>query len=310
MGGQQVGAQAQASSGAGDPEPIRVPMVSLSRSWPEQIRREVMAVHLSASVAIPYAELEAAMKRGKAAFTWKQLRLWIQPKPSSALAEHDSLNLELPLAVLTPIFLARRSAPKARTQRPVSAEIPDIFAARSDAEPAGPAEADAAAVSPAPPAPANSSTLEHRIASSLANTVAQPAARDKVRTPATGSNGKLDQLTTARSSPLPTELVQRACHLTGVSGALLATLDGLIIASQLPPGMRAETAAGFLPEIFNRLSQYTRELKVGEPTQVEMLVGNTPVQIYRTANAYYAILGKASEPLPKLQLTALAARLT
>jgi predicted regulator of Ras-like GTPase activity (Roadblock/LC7/MglB family) len=94
-----------------------------------------------------------------------------------------------------------------------------------------------------------------------------------------------------------------------VAGALVATLDGLIIASQLPNSMNSETAAAFLPQIFTRLGQYTRELKLGDPSEVEMLVGKVPLQIYRTPYCFFAVLGKATEPLPKLQLAALAAQI-
>ncbi len=95
-----------------------------------------------------------------------------------------------------------------------------------------------------------------------------------------------------------------------MSGALIATPDGLVIASQLPPTLHAETAAGFLPQIYSRLSQYTRELKLGEPSQVELLVESVPLQVYKTSQAYFAVLGRAAEPLPKLQLNALANQLS
>ena len=74
--------------------------------------------------------------------------------------------------------------------------------------------------------------------------------------------------------------------------------------------MKAETAAGFLPQIFNRLNQYTRELKLGDPSQVEVLVGQVPLQIIKTNGVYFAVLGKSAEPLPKLQLIALANQLS
>jgi len=135
------------------------------------------------------------------------------------------------------------------------------------------------------------------------------AVAERPRT-AAGGAVPLDRLTAARSSPLPTQLVQRACHLSGVSGALLATADGLVIASQVAQGMSAEAIAAFLPEIYGRLNQYTRELKLGDPTNIELVAGNIPLQIFKVANTFYALFGKAAEPLPKLQLSALAAQLS
>lgn len=279
-------------------EGVKVPLVSLARNWPEALRREILGSHLSASIQIPFQELEAAMKRGQALFSWKQLRLWMHPKPSSALTEHDSTSLELPLSVVVPLFLARRNevshAPKKRV---IAEPIPDVFQARKTAE-----------VSPAvpelPDPPAESTTPAPAPVQGQAATDRKPAA-------GTSSAGSTpDELTLARSSALPTQTVQRACHLSGVAGALLATPDGLVIASQLPPTMNVETAAGLIPQIFTRISQYTRELKLGEPRQVEILVENVPLHIIKTPSAYFAVLGKSAETLPKLQLNALATQLS
>jgi predicted regulator of Ras-like GTPase activity (Roadblock/LC7/MglB family) len=263
-----------------------------------------MRTHLAASVQIPFAELEAAMKQGKAVFKWKQIRLWMGSPLSQALSEHDDLNLELPLAVLTPLFLARLSS-KGPTQKVAARpEFPDVFSARKEGESSEPQPVPAA--SPAVPAP---QSFEQRITESFAAAVA-PAKAPTAPPVAKPAASAPDPLTLARSNPLPAELVHKACQLSGVAGALVVTTDGLIIASQLPPGMNAETAAGFLPQIYGRLGQYTRELKLGDPSHVEMLVGNIPLQIYRGHSAYFAVLGKAAEPLPKLQLNSLASQLS
>jgi predicted regulator of Ras-like GTPase activity (Roadblock/LC7/MglB family) len=287
-------------------EPLKVALVSLARNWPDPMRREILATHLAASVNLPFAELEAAMKRGKVVFSWKQLRLWMSPKASTALSEHDAVNLELPLAILTPLFLARRSAFAKPRKASAGHEIPDVFLARKTAEqvhtPASPALSATPVEQPAS-APGTEPAAVPAPASASIRTGKAPPSSSLAAT-------QLDKLTAARSSPVPTELVQRACQLSGVAGALVATPDGLVIASQLPSSMNAEMAAAFLPQIYSRLGQYTRELKLGDPTQLEMLVGKIPLQIFRTNSTYFAVLGKAAEPLPKLQLTALATQLS
>jgi predicted regulator of Ras-like GTPase activity (Roadblock/LC7/MglB family) len=287
-----------------EPEPLKVPLVSLARNWPDPMRRDILATHLSATVHLPFTELEAALKRGKVVFSWKQLRMWLSPKPTSTSSEHDAASFELPLAVLAPLFLARRSSTPKPNKTAALDDIPDVFQTRKAREPIeepkpstlrDSAHRETAATAPQP-APMASPVLQASLA--------------KAATPSAAVPNQLDSLTAARSSPVPTELVQRACHLTGVAGALVATLDGLVIASQLPPKMSADMAAGFLPQIFNRIGQYTRELKLGDPMQIEMLVGNLPLQIYRTASAYFAVLGKGAEPLPKMQLSALSTQLS
>jgi predicted regulator of Ras-like GTPase activity (Roadblock/LC7/MglB family) len=272
-------------------EPLKVPLVSLARNWPESLRRDILGAHLSASVNFPFTELEAAMKRGQAMFTWKQLRLWLHPKPSTVLAEHDAVSLELPLAVIVPLFLARRSEPGSPKKKLNAETMPDVFQARKPAE----------APQPLP---------QETESSAAAPASTDPRLRKEDAKPEAANSVAPDQLTLARSSGLPTQTVQRACHLTGVAGALLATTDGLVIAGQLPSKMNVDTAAGLLPQIFSRIAQYTRELKLGEPSQVEIMVENVPLCVIKTPNALFAVLGKNAEPLPKLQLSALAKQLS
>ncbi len=268
-------------------EPVKAPLAAIARNWPEAMRREIMASHLAAIVQIPYTELEAAMKRGKATFTWKQLRMWASPRPITAMVEHDEAVLELPLPVLTPLFLARLSGPEKAKPVPAGGEIPDVFAARKPVDPSGP-------VAPAIKSePASGATAKHD---------AQPSQQPKP--------GATPAAPAVRGPALPGDLVQRACLLSGVVGAIMATPDGLVIASHLPASMSAELMAGILPQIHTRLAQYTRELQLGEPSQLEMLVGSGPMMIFKASGAYLAVLGKPSETLPRAQLVALAAQLS
>ena len=113
-----------------------------------------------------------------------------------------------------------------------------------------------------------------------------------------------------RQNMTPADIVQRACRLSGVAGALVTTLDGFTVAGQMPSGINAETMAGFLPEIFNRLGKYTTELNLGEPTQVEVLMDKVPLHIVKRGALFFAVLGKASENLPKVQVSVLASQLS
>src|ERR1035441_8797850 len=58
--------------------------------------------------------------------TWKQLRTLAQP--SSAASPKDHLELELPLKVIAPLFLAaQKNLAMPKIKASVSAEIPDLF---------------------------------------------------------------------------------------------------------------------------------------------------------------------------------------
>ena len=107
----------------------------------------------------------------------------------------------------------------------------------------------------------------------------------------------------------PQEIVTRALALPGVVGALVALPDGLRVASQIPSDLNGDTLAAFLPQIFDRVSQSTKELRMGSLNNINFTVGNVPWKIFRVNAVYFAAFGCAGEPLPAVQLAALAAEL-
>lgn len=286
-----------------DPEGIKVPLIALAKSWPDAVRKELMNSHVGAMLSLPLSLLEPAMKQGKVAFKWRQLRAWAKPTPLSSLEEHDSLLLELPLPVLIPLFLARRAPPATGRSTPAVADIPDLFPARKTQ--AQPVPVPSAAKLAEPPVPVEAKPPPPAVPSVA---VMEPLPiRMTAPSPAPTAP---ERPTPAPTGVLPAEVIRRACQLTGVSGALLASGEGLVIASQLPNGINAETAAAFLPRMYGRLAEYTRELKLGEPSQLEMLAGTIPMQVFKLSNAYLAVLGKPAEPLPKSQLSVLVGQLS
>jgi predicted regulator of Ras-like GTPase activity (Roadblock/LC7/MglB family) len=107
----------------------------------------------------------------------------------------------------------------------------------------------------------------------------------------------------------PQEIITRAMALPGVAGALVALPDGLKVASQIPSVLNADTLAAFLPQIYDRVSQSTKELRMGALNNFNFTVGNVPWNIFRVNAVYFAAFGCADEPLPTAQLAALAAEL-
>ncbi len=107
----------------------------------------------------------------------------------------------------------------------------------------------------------------------------------------------------------PNEIVSKAATLEGVDGALIALPDGLLVASRIPTNMNADTIAAFLPQIFGRVSQCTRELRLGELNNLNFTVGSVPWKIFRVGSIYFAAFGRPGVPLPTSQLVGLAAEL-
>jgi hypothetical protein len=73
--------------------------------------------------------------------------------------------------------------------------------------------------------------------------------------------------------------------------------------------LNADTLAAFLPQLFNKVSQCTKELRMGELNNLNFTVGNVPWKIFRVNAIFFAVFGRAAQPLPTAQLAALAAEL-
>jgi predicted regulator of Ras-like GTPase activity (Roadblock/LC7/MglB family) len=107
----------------------------------------------------------------------------------------------------------------------------------------------------------------------------------------------------------PRDVVARAAALPGVAGAVVSLPDGLCVASQVPAGLNADSLAAFLPQIFERVNQTTRELRMGALNNVNFTVGNVPWKIFRVSSVYFAAFGHAGASLPSAQLAQMAAEL-
>ena len=247
----------------------------------------------------------------------------IQPAPATvANSVHDSVALELPLHIIAPLFLARQRASKQQVKITLAEDIPDLFSgsARRPVEtPVAPASPVAAAPPVTPEAPAAQFSLG---ASELLPT--QPAVprreedtnyyiwKDDLDSPDPAAPAPKPAETGTsflRKFPTPNEVVRKATAIEGVVGSLIALADGLLVAKDLPPEMNGENLAAFLPQIFGRVSQSTRELKMGELNNLNFTVGNVPWKVFRVGGMFFAAYGRAGQPLPGAPLVTIVAEL-
>ncbi len=114
--------------------------------WPDAVRNEINASKLSGSwIGLPLNAVEGIIKGGKLAFPLERRCAPGSSRPfPRANSPYDTTMLELPLKVVTPLFLAELKA--TRTQKRVSMDeaIPDLFFNSQPAE--------ATVVSPSAPA--------------------------------------------------------------------------------------------------------------------------------------------------------------
>ena len=283
---------------ASDPGVLLIGLSSLAEGWPATVRQELVQLNLvEMKVALPTDVVERALKQGRIAFTWKVLRSWITPPPPPGPSAHDSTVLELPLKVVAPSFLARqKEAGRLQKKVVVDDDIPNLFFGFPRPE-AGKGVASQVA-SPAPSKPADTNFYVWDDSSDRAR-----IQDDEVRRgPSPGTKFVAKYAT-------PNEVVSRAAALDGVAGALIALPDGLMVANRLPPDINGDTLAAFLPQIYGKINQCTKELRMGELNNVHFTVGNIPWKIFRVNAIFFAAFGRVGEPLPTAQLAALAAEL-
>ncbi|HWV99047.1 MAG TPA: roadblock/LC7 domain-containing protein [Candidatus Acidoferrum sp.] len=275
-------------------EPLIVGLASLADAWPDAVRKELVDLKLvEAKVALPANAVEQALKQGRISFSWKTLRSWIKPAILPAASANDGVVLELPLKVVAPLFLSRQhEAAKHQQKVTVDEEIPNLFFGFPRPETGVPV-----AAATARPADTNFYVWEE-----TSDTARVDRSEVKRATPTPGTKFVEKYAT-------PNEVVSRAAALEGVLGALIALPDGLMVANRLPPELNADTLAAFLPQIFGKVSQCTKELRMGELNNLNFTVGNVPWKIFRVHSIFFAAFGKAGEPLPTGQLAALAAEL-
>jgi predicted regulator of Ras-like GTPase activity (Roadblock/LC7/MglB family) len=290
------------------PEPsqptVFAPLATLSENWPEALRREIAQMNLAnAQVALPAYLVEPALKRGRVIFAWRYVRSWIRPTPP-LVSVHDGVELELPLKVIAPLFFTpQKMAARPRRKVAVTAEIPNLFFGFPQPQPPPEVAAPAPEITrPAlKPADAKLSDTNYYVWGDNGEAPKIDETEYKrSRTPATDFSSR---------RALPKDLVARAMELPGVVGAIIALPDGLRVASQVPAELNADTLAAFLPQIFDRVSQSTKELRMGVLNNVNFTVGNVPWKIFRVNSVYFAAFGRAGEALPTAQLATLAAGL-
>jgi predicted regulator of Ras-like GTPase activity (Roadblock/LC7/MglB family) len=277
-------------------KPVVASLASLSESWPEALKQEIDLLDLAnAQVALPVNLIEPALKRGRVVFAWRDLRSWIQ-NVAVAVSVHDSVELELPLKVLAPLFFARQKNGAAPKKVSVTEEIPNLFFGFPQPASAPPA--------PTPPAPTPSAVAA--VPPSDTNFFSR-----SVQPQTTDSEFKRKGSGTDFSSraATPDQIVFRAMELPGVAGVVIALPDGLKVASQIPPDLNGDTLAAFLPQIFARVNQCSRELRMGDMNNLSFTVGNVPWKIFRVNAVYFAAFGRVNEAMPSAQLAALATEL-
>ena len=266
----------------------------LAEHWPEELKNEISNSAL-ANVSVPLAGnlVEAGLKRGRVTMAWKQLRTLA--KPSSPASPNDNVELDLPLKVIAPMFFAaQKNLQGARVKAAVSAEIPNLFFGFPQAAPEPPVSA---------PKPVEKKSTDTNFYV-WGDSGEAPKSADNPFAPP-----PMPQTDFTHRFASPKDVVARAVELPGVVGAVVTLPDGLRVAGEVPAEFNADTLAAFIPQIFERMNQSAKELRMGALNNVSFTVGNVPWRIFRVNAVYFAAFGRAGEALPAAQLAALSGEL-
>ncbi len=314
---------------SGETRFLSVSVGEVCEAWPEGIRMEIVNLNLQTSlVGLPFGAVEGTIKSGRVAFPWKAIRSWVKPPLPASASEHDTVMVDFPLKVITPLFLAELKSARKQKKIAVDDNIPNLFSDSRMSDVLAAAQQPIAGLA----APAMPVKPLFPVPVAPAAPVVAPSPKTPVSTAARTPDTNYFAWKGAPESPVeeaptfvkqgptpgtaflkryatPNDIVNKAAELDGVDGALIALPDGLLVASRIPPTMNPDTIAAFLPQIFGRVSQCTRELRLGDLNNLNFTVGTIPWKIFRVGAIFFAAFGRPGEPLPSSQLASIAAEL-
>lgn len=324
---------------------LEIPLSQLATLWPAAITNEIRGLGVGGHpVRLPVSQIEPALRSGKVCFAWQQIAAWIHPQPAAVSPATAGTLLDLPLKLIAPLFVARFKARENQKRVNVGEDIPDVFgnASAAPAAPAAPAPVSAAppvhhepvvekkpptpVVVAATPPPAEDEAplvVEHTPPPAV-EPIKMPSISMPVREPAPVAVAPAPEPKSEPAAPVPAasrlgalfgnpqkadwspaEIVQKVAAFPGVTGAVIALPEGLPVAAQLPSSVNADAFAGFMPQMFARIAQYTRELKFGEINKLSLEVNGGHVTVFRAGRVYFGVVGEgATSPAAQLALVA------
>jgi predicted regulator of Ras-like GTPase activity (Roadblock/LC7/MglB family) len=266
----------------------------------------------SAKLTIPGPLVEQGLRLGSLRFAWKDLTAWIQPPvPQLTEALPAESELDLPLPVLAPLFMAQYRPQRTQKKVAIADTIPDLFKGKltvpvpanrvspstvSTPSPAAstPSAAPSLAAA-APAAPATRPETPPPTKPAGPSTVAAP--KPALPRAPTHIGELLGQ--PAQTSWTPDELVRGLASLPAIRGAVIAAQDGMLIASQVPPELEGQTIAAFLVQLYGRAHQYATEMKLNPTSTLTFESGEVTLTIILAGKVYLALVGRAGQALPK-----------
>ncbi|MBN2507173.1 MAG: roadblock/LC7 domain-containing protein [Verrucomicrobia bacterium] len=281
---------------------VGVPLNLVSGAWPEPVRQEIAQAGFSqARIEIPFVAIEPGLRQGKIEFHWLQVCSWLTPPvPLDYESPHSEARLTFPLSVVAPIFLQQKLKKLRSRRQAAPANIPDLFTPEGKlVAPVAPTPTQPASPAPAP------GPDEGRMAGAV------KGGRGRGEAGEAGAPANLAELfgEPGKQKWTPNDIVNKTVQFPGVAGAMIALQDGLLVAHCMPPGVKADTIAAFLPQMLGRMAQYAKEFEMGDLGSLTLTMGRGALQVYHAGAIYFAVLAGVGEVLPLRNLDFIAAEL-
>ncbi len=298
---------------------IGLKLLTLLPYLSQDIVKEIQTLRLSESlINIPIKELEPLIKSGKVIYNWGKIFSWIFPLPQSTASNPDT-PIEIPLKIITPLFLSKVTISIPKKAVTLNDTIPDIFTPTTAAGP------KIEKVTPNRTAPETIQPIEEKamplqtpvenVQQPQLSSQTQPTIKfnleKEVPKEHTIKNGvkSLNELFNkpGKTKWTPNEVIQCTLTLPGINGAMILLKEGLPVSYKLSDKLNPDVFAALLPQIFSRVSNFTSELKLGALTNLTFECNDTIVSACVSENIYFVVLGKRGESLPPcIQLQAIA----
>jgi predicted regulator of Ras-like GTPase activity (Roadblock/LC7/MglB family) len=276
-----------------------IPVPAILERLPQEIRHSVNCPDVQmAAFAIPEAEFESRMRAGVFKVTWGALRSWCNLDLGRSAAADTEVRI--PLDFMVPVLLAAHRNQEARNQVRVDSRIPDIFTKGRRV---------------AAPAPAKAEVERET----------QTTAREEIVIPYDGANGThevcqaqvepapepapFEPEAQAAVSNIPSEIIKRLRAVAGVSGAFIATGDGLLVAADLPAA-NGNVLAAFAPTVFSQLTKYSGMAQLGQPEALDIrLADGVSVYVQKAGRLYAGALFHPGNPVLAVEISRITASL-
>ncbi len=288
---------------------LRMPVSVLTEKWPAAVLDEVAQQNLSrAQLEIPANEVEPGLRSGKLIFSWRQIRTWLTGvAKSDDDSPNDATPVELPLRIVAPLFLSQRSLENPVKKVSVPESIPNLFGPGSTGFKTGFVKKIEEAVE----------RQQDNLPTVAAAPIAQVAAPQSTPapTPIASDTSVIRRIPHAihevfgeaeKANWTPIEIVRRTSKLKGVHGALICTQDGLMVAENYTSIAGNETFCALITQMFNRVSNQSKELVLGLPSQMSFVADSITYQAFRTGRVIYIVVSNAGERLPQPELLVVA----